>query len=61
MNQQLAVRNLYGPKLGYILHWWNTGQLLVFVIDRTTLGDDLNILLIGVAFRGRLSDSMHFM
>lgn len=54
MNQRLAVRTLYGPTVGYILHWLNTGQPLVLVIDRTTRGDELNILLIGVAFRGRV-------
>src|SRR5512138_85638 len=37
MNQRLAVRTLYGPTVGYILQWLNTGQPLVLVIDRTTL------------------------
>jgi hypothetical protein len=54
MNQRLAVRTLYGPTVGYVLQWLNTGQPLVLVIDRTTIQDKLNILLIGVAFRGRV-------
>jgi|DewCreStandDraft_4_1066084.scaffolds.fasta_scaffold112177_1 hypothetical protein len=54
MNQRLAVRTLYGPTVGYILRWLNSGQPLILVIDRTTIKAELNILLIGVAFRGRV-------
>jgi hypothetical protein len=54
MNQRLAVRTLYGPTVGSVLHWLNRGQPIVLVIDRTTLKDELNILFIGVAFRGRV-------
>lgn len=54
MNQRLAVRTLYGPTVGYILQWLNNGQPRVLVLDRTTLGNELNILLIGIAFRGRV-------
>lgn len=54
MNQRLAVRTLDGPTVGYLLHWLNTGQPLILVIDRTTLRDELNLVLIGVAFRGRV-------
>lgn len=53
-NPRLAVRTLYGPTVGYVLTWLNTGRPLILVIDRTTISDDLNILLIGVAFRGRV-------
>jgi hypothetical protein len=54
LNQRLAVRTVYGPTVGYLLHWLNTGPPIVLVIDRTTLGDALNIWLIGIAFRGRV-------
>ncbi len=54
MNPRLTVRTLYGPTVGYVLRWLTTGRPLILVIDRTTIRADLNILLIGVAFRGRV-------
>jgi hypothetical protein len=54
MNPRLDVRTLYGPTVGYLLNWLSTGQPLVLVIDRTTIRDELNILMIGLAFRGRV-------
>jgi Transposase DDE domain len=54
MNPRLEVRTLYGPTVGYLLHWLNGPGGLVLVIDRTTLSNDLNILMIGIAFRGRV-------
>jgi len=54
MNPRLDVRTLYGPTVGYLLHWLNGPDGIVLVIDRTTLSNDLNILMIGIAFRGRV-------
>jgi hypothetical protein len=54
MNPRLDVRTLYGPTAGYLLHWLNGPQGIVLVIDRTTLSNHLNILMVGIAFRGRV-------
>jgi hypothetical protein len=53
MNVRLDVRTLYGPTVGYVLHWLNNAQGVTLVIDRTMIGAALNILMVSVAFRGR--------
>lgn len=53
MNPRLDVRTLYGPTVGYVLHWVNNANGLILVIDRTLIGEALNILMVSVAFRGR--------
>jgi hypothetical protein len=53
MNARLEVRTLYGPTVGYLLHRLNTTQGLVVVVDRTLIGEALNILMVSVAYRGR--------
>lgn len=54
MNPRLDVRTLYGPTVGYLLHWLNNRERIILVIDRTTIGNALNILVVGIAFRGRV-------
>lgn len=51
---RLDVRTLYGPTVGYLLQVLKGPAGIVLVIDRTTLSNDLNLLMIGVAFRGRV-------
>jgi len=54
MNPRLDVRTLYGPTVGYVLGWLNHQERIILVIDRTTIGNLLNILVVGIAFRGRV-------
>lgn len=53
MNARLEVRTLYGPTVGYLLCWLNNAEGVILVIDRTMIGEALNILMVSVAFRGR--------
>jgi hypothetical protein len=54
MNPRLNVRALYAPTVRYLLHWLKNQEQIILVIDRTTLGNALNILMVGIAFRGRV-------
>jgi hypothetical protein len=54
MNPRLEVRTLYAPTVRYLLRWLNNSEQIILVIDRTMLGNTLNILLVGIAFRGRV-------
>jgi hypothetical protein len=53
MNVRLDVRTVYGPTVGYVLHGLNSATGIILVIDRTTIHDALNILMVSVAYRGR--------
>ena len=48
-----TFRTLYGPTVGYLLRWLNNAEGVILVIDRTMIGEALDILMVSVAFRGR--------
>jgi hypothetical protein len=54
MNPRLEIRTLYAPTVRYLLRWLNNSERIILVIDRTMLGNTLNILMVGIAFRGRV-------
>jgi hypothetical protein len=54
MNLHPNVHTLYAPTVRYLLRWLNNFEPIIVVIDRTTLGNTLNILMVGIAFRGRV-------
>lgn len=54
MNPRLNVRTPSRPTIGYLLLWLNHQERIILVIDRTTIANMLKILVIGIAFRGRV-------
>ncbi len=54
MNPRLDVRTRYAPTVRSLRRWLKQAERIIVVIDRTTLGNTLNILLSSLAFRGRV-------
>ena len=51
--QEVEVLACFAPLLGWIVSWWRSGEKrIVLVLDATSLGQRLTVLVISVVYRG---------